>query len=71
MTEYTGKLGYATKPTTYFQSPRPEMLAFVPAHCRRILDVGCAEGAFGESLKRARGVEVRGLSQRRPQLQLQ
>jgi len=61
MTEQIDQLGYETKPTEYFQEARPEMLQFVPVHCRRVLDVGCAEGAFGESLKRTRGIEVWGV----------
>ena len=55
------QLDYKRKPADYFQCPRPEMLPFVPVGCRRVLDVGCAEGAFGESLKRSRGIEVWGV----------
>jgi 2-polyprenyl-3-methyl-5-hydroxy-6-metoxy-1,4-benzoquinol methylase len=55
------QLEYETKPSDYFQCPRPEMLPFVPVRCKRVLDVGCAEGAFGESLKMARGIEVWGV----------
>lgn len=55
------QLGYEQKSPEYFQNVRPEMHSFVPVHCRRLLDVGCAEGAFGESLKRARQVEVWGV----------
>jgi 2-polyprenyl-3-methyl-5-hydroxy-6-metoxy-1,4-benzoquinol methylase len=61
MTEQIHQLSYDTKPTEYFQYVRPEMLRVVPAHCRRVLDVGCAEGAFGESLKKTRGIEVWGV----------
>jgi 2-polyprenyl-3-methyl-5-hydroxy-6-metoxy-1,4-benzoquinol methylase len=61
MTVNTEQLGYDTKPADYFQCSRPEMLPFVPGHCRRVLDVGCAEGAFGESLKKSRGIEVWGV----------
>ena len=61
MTAEIAQLGYETKPADYFQCPRPEMLPFVPAHCRRILDVGCADGSFGASLKEIRGVEVWGV----------
>jgi 2-polyprenyl-3-methyl-5-hydroxy-6-metoxy-1,4-benzoquinol methylase len=60
MTE-TELLDYETKEEGYFRYPRPEMLAFVPVHCRRVLDVGCADGPFGESLKKARGIEVWGV----------
>lgn len=52
---------YDTKPRQYYQWVRPEMQECVPSECKRILDVGCGEGAFGESLKRMRGVEVYGV----------
>lgn len=61
MTTQIELLGYDTKPAEYFHYPRPEMLPFVPSRCRRVLDVGCAEGAFGESLKKSRGIEVWGV----------
>jgi len=61
MTSQMAQLSYDTKPVDYFQCTRPEMLPFVPVNCGRLLDVGCAEGAFGETLKRARGVEVWGV----------
>jgi len=53
--------GYESKPVEYFEWARPEMLSFVPQNCRRILDVGCGAGGFGETLKRARNVEVWGV----------
>jgi 2-polyprenyl-3-methyl-5-hydroxy-6-metoxy-1,4-benzoquinol methylase len=37
------------------------MLPLVPAQCRRVLDVGCGAGGFGESLKRIREIEVWGI----------
>jgi SAM-dependent methyltransferase len=41
---------------------RREMLAFLPRECRRLLDVGCNTGAFGEAVKAARpGTEVWGI----------
>jgi SAM-dependent methyltransferase len=61
MTVEIAELGYESKSADYFQCERPEMLPFVPAHCRRVLDIGCAEGAFGESLKKSRGIEVWGV----------
>jgi len=36
----------------YHTHARPEMLTFVPASARRILDVGCGAGVFAETLKR-------------------
>ncbi|UXH77792.1 class I SAM-dependent methyltransferase [Roseateles amylovorans] len=48
--------------TSYPHLSRHEMLAFVPTDCRRVLDVGCNTGAFGEALKRERaGIEVWGV----------
>lgn len=61
MIDQIEQLAYETKAPAYFRYPRPEMLPFVPVRCRRVLDVGCADGAFGESLKRTRGIEVWGV----------
>lgn len=61
MTVLVDQPDYSTKSTEYFQQVRPEMLQYVPAHCRRALDVGCAEGNFGVSLKRTLGLEVWGV----------
>jgi len=66
MTEQIDQLGYDTKSIEYFQGARSEMLRFVPNNCQRVLDVGCAEGAFGESLKRNRGIEVWGVEPTKP-----
>lgn len=55
------QLDYETKPRDYFSVPRTEMLPFVPANCRRLLDVGCGAGAFGKVLKQSRKVEVWGV----------
>lgn len=54
-------LGYETKPIDYFRSQRTEMIPFVPEECQRVLDVGCGDGTFGESLKRIRQIEVWGV----------
>jgi 2-polyprenyl-3-methyl-5-hydroxy-6-metoxy-1,4-benzoquinol methylase len=61
MNEAIAELDYETKPTSYFTCPRPEMLPFIPVNCRRLLDVGCAEGTFGDSLKKTREIEVWGV----------
>jgi SAM-dependent methyltransferase len=46
---------------TYYSFARQEMTRFVAPDCRRILDVGCGTGAFGEGLKKERAVEVWGV----------
>src|ERR1700692_1395936 len=57
----TTLVGYDTKPEYYFERARPEMLPFVPADCRRMLDVGCGTGTFGQMLKQTRDIEIWGL----------
>jgi len=61
MTSEIDQLAYEEKQADYFQCTRSEMLPFVPKACKRILDVGCAEGAFGETLKKVFGAEVWGV----------
>lgn len=43
-----------------YENPRPELQRHVPAGARRVLDLGCASGAFGAAL-RARGAYVVGV----------
>jgi 2-polyprenyl-3-methyl-5-hydroxy-6-metoxy-1,4-benzoquinol methylase len=45
----------------YYNYERRDMLEFVPAQARTILDVGCASGAFGQVLKKAKNMEVWGV----------
>src|SRR4051812_43810771 len=40
---------------------RPDVRELVPAHARRVLDLGCSSGAVGAALKRERDVEVVGV----------
>jgi len=61
MTAVIEQLDYETKAGEYFAEARPEMLPFVPANCRRLLDVGCGAGGFGASLKQTRQIEVWGV----------
>jgi 2-polyprenyl-3-methyl-5-hydroxy-6-metoxy-1,4-benzoquinol methylase len=52
---------YETKAIDYFTLARQEMLPFVRSDCRRLLDVGCGAGAFGELVKERQEVEVWGV----------
>ena len=49
------------KQRAYFDNPRDEMLAFIPAATRTLLDVGCGRGAFASNIKHKRGVEAWGI----------
>src|ERR1017187_4081739 len=53
--------GYESKPASYFEQARADMLPFVPPDAKRALDVGCGRGNFGELLKSQRKLEVWGL----------
>lgn len=41
----------------YYQCPRREIIPFVPLHTRRLLDVGCGQGALARVLREERGLE--------------
>jgi len=45
----------------YYNNLRSEMLDFVPLSSKKILDVGCGEGLFGEQLIKERNAEVWGV----------
>ena len=48
-------------PSDYYSHSRPEMLPFVPKCSKRILDVGCGSGFFGEAVKRNCPCHVTGI----------
>ena len=52
---------YAEKRADYFECARPEMLELFPSKSRRVLDVGCGSGVFGETLRDRFGCEVWGV----------
>jgi len=52
---------YDNKQESYFSHSRPELLPFVPANVRTVLDVGCGNGAFGVMLKKSRQCAVWGI----------
>jgi 2-polyprenyl-3-methyl-5-hydroxy-6-metoxy-1,4-benzoquinol methylase len=45
----------------YYRHPRPEMMRYVPKTARRVLELGCAEGAFAAAVKEYTGAEVWGI----------
>lgn len=49
------------KDSGYFEFARPEVLELVPASARRVLDIGCGSGRFGECLRQRQPCEVWGI----------
>ena len=49
------------KPNWYYSDLRSDMLEFIPKDSRKVLDIGCGEGAFGAMLKNERSCEVWGV----------
>jgi SAM-dependent methyltransferase len=52
---------YAEKQADYFEYQRPEMFQLLPVLAKRVLDIGCGSGVFGQSLKKHFGCEVWGV----------
>ena len=52
---------YTAKNPVYFERSRPELLPFVPASARKILDVGCGAGGFAAEFKTLLQAEVWGV----------
>lgn len=49
------------KSEDYFSKSRPEMMRFVPAGAKRVVEFGCGEGCFAAALKGERGAEAWGV----------
>ncbi len=49
------------KDNSYYSQDRGELLAFVPPGVRKVLDVGCGEASFTQSVKKAFNAEAWGL----------
>ncbi len=49
------------KPDGYYANIRNEMLPYIPKNPKRVLEIGCGEGLFGEKLKELYGCEVWGI----------
>lgn len=54
-------MGSRLTSSSYEDSPRLEMLEFVPAGARRMLDIGCHTGEFGRAVKEKCGAQVWGV----------
>ena len=52
---------YENKPTGYYDNVRKEMLKYLPENSKKILDVGCGNGAFASLLKQKNKAEVWGI----------
>ena len=50
--------GYSDKGDQYYANARPEMLPFVPAQARTLLEVGCGGADFAALLKSQRTIHV-------------
>lgn len=55
------KAAYSEKRRDYFEYSRPEVLNFFPKGAKRVLDVGCGTGSFGEGVKVTQNCEVWGV----------
>jgi 2-polyprenyl-3-methyl-5-hydroxy-6-metoxy-1,4-benzoquinol methylase len=54
-------MDYNNKADDYFNHERPEMLAFLPDSCKKVLDIGCGEGIFVKQIKDKTGAEAWGI----------
>lgn len=45
----------------YYAAPREDLIALIPENARRILDIGCARGFLGRTLKQRRACRVTGV----------
>lgn len=55
------KWGFLPEVSKYYEYERKEIQRIVPKNVKRLLDVGCAAGTFGEKLKKNRDIEVIGI----------
>lgn len=52
---------YQNKPSGYYDNVRKEMLKFLPETAKKIMDVGCGNGAFASLVKQRNNAEVWGI----------
>jgi 2-polyprenyl-3-methyl-5-hydroxy-6-metoxy-1,4-benzoquinol methylase len=58
---YFWKMDYNNKPSGYYDNVRLEMLKYLPKDAKKIMDVGCGNGAFAEIIKEKNNAEVWGI----------
>lgn len=54
-------MDYTNKSKAYYSNERQEMLDFLPKQAKKILDIGCSNGAFAASVKDRNTAEVWGI----------
>ncbi len=54
-------MDYENKPEGYYDNIRHEMIKYMPNNPKKIIDIGCGNGAFAEVLKEQTGAEVWGI----------
>lgn len=54
-------MDYTNKPKGYYDNIRVEMLKYLPSNAKKILDIGCGNGAFAEVIKNKNQAEVWGI----------
>lgn len=54
-------MDYESKPDGYYDNIRHEMIGYLPTGVKKIIDIGCGNGAFAEVLKEKTGAEVWGI----------
>lgn len=52
---------YETKPEGYYDNTRKEMLKYLPGNAKKILDIGCGNGAFASLVREKNNAEVWGI----------
>lgn len=52
---------YENKPVGYYDNVRHEMLQYLPQNAKKIMDVGCGNGAFAAIVKEKNNAEVWGI----------
>ncbi len=52
---------YENKPSGYYDNVRLEMLKYLPSQAKKVLDIGCGNGAFASLVKQKNDAEVWGI----------